>query len=195
MYSKKARLLLKQGKAKIINYKPFTVQLIYGSSGYKQKTVLGIDTCSKNVGIAVVTEEGKVLYQFELELRHDIHQNMGTRRTLRRSRRNRKTRYRKPRFNNRRRPEGWLPPSLNSKVHAIVGMYDRISKLIPISRAVVEIAKFDTQKLQNPNISGIQYHQGKHPNVKFNTSKQYKEAANVTAMKNKIVELLKTRIS
>ncbi|MFQ6062584.1 MAG: RNA-guided endonuclease IscB, partial [Methanosarcinales archaeon] len=254
---RKARVLLKEGKVKIVDYEPFTIQLLYGSSGYRQETVLGIDPGSKKIGIVIVTEEGKVLYQSEIELRQDIHKNMETRKALRRARRYRKTRYRKARFNNRKKPKGWLPPSLNSKVNVIVGMYDRLSKIIPITRVVVEIAKFDTQKLQNPNISGnqyqqgntygyynvrhyvfardrytcqickkrdnrplithhviqrskggtdrpdnlitlhadchIKYHQGKHPNVKFNTLKQYKEAAHVTAMKNKIVELLKAR--
>src|SRR5687768_11465432 len=107
--ARKARILLKEGKAKIVKYEPFTIQLIFGSSGYRQKCHLGIDAGGKNVGIAVVTEEGRVLYREESELRQDISENIKARTRLRRARRYRKTRYRKARFENRRRKKGWLP--------------------------------------------------------------------------------------
>ena len=108
---RKARLLLKEKKAKIASYKPFTIQLLYGSSGYKQEVKIGIDLGAKHVGIAMVSDK-KVLIKGEIELRQDVKKLLDTRRTYRRSRRNRKTRYREPRFQNRTRPEGWLPPSI-----------------------------------------------------------------------------------
>lgn len=99
--NKKARLLLKNGKAKIINYKPFTIQLLYGSSGYKQKVSIGVDTGAKHIGVAI-TSGNKVLAKGEIELRQDVSSLITTRKTYRRSRRNRKTRYRKARFLNRK---------------------------------------------------------------------------------------------
>ena len=102
---RKARLLLKQGKAKVIQRDPFTIQLLYGSSGYKQPISLGIDAGSKTIGLSVTTQI-KALFEAEIELRNDIVKLLADRRQYRRSRRHRKTRYRKPRFNNRKKPEG-----------------------------------------------------------------------------------------
>lgn len=82
------------------------------------------------------------------------------RRQLRRGRRYRKTRYRKPRFANRRRPEGWLPPSLESRISNIVTWVNRLMKLCPISAISIELVKFDTQKLQNLEIRGVEYQRG-----------------------------------
>jgi len=156
----KARKLLKQGKAKIVKYEPFTIQLLYGSSGYKQKCIVGIDAGSKNVGIAVTTEDGRVIYKAQVELRQDIKENIETRRRLRRARRNRKTRYRKPRFLNRKRPEGWLPPSIKARIETHYNIVKHLSKILPISEIRVEVGQFDTQALQNPNIQGIEYQNG-----------------------------------
>lgn len=104
---RKARLLLKEKKAKIVSYNPFTIQLSYGSYGYKQDITVGIDTGSKHVGVAIVSED-KVLYKAEIELRQDVKENLQTRKTYRRARRS-KLRYRQPRFLNRTRKNGWLP--------------------------------------------------------------------------------------
>lgn len=67
----KARKLLKQGKAKIVQREPFTIQLIYGSSGYKQPITLGIDAGSKFIGVSATTEKQE-LFSAEVELRNDI---------------------------------------------------------------------------------------------------------------------------
>lgn len=96
----KARKLLKQNKAKIINYEPFTIQLIYGSSGYKQDVDIGVDLGAKHIGIAIQSEN-KVIAKGEIELRQDVKSLLETRKVYRKSRRQRKTRYRKPRFLNR----------------------------------------------------------------------------------------------
>jgi len=98
----KARKLLKQNKAKIVNYEPFTIELLYGSSGYKQAVDIGVDLGAKHIGIAIQSEN-KVITKGEIELRSDIKSNIDTRRQYRRGRRHRKTRYRKPRFDNRKR--------------------------------------------------------------------------------------------
>ena len=101
---RKARILLKEKKAKIVNYNPFTIQLNYSTGENKQDVHIGIDTGAKHLGLAI-TSDDKIIYKAEIELRQDISSNLYAKRIYRRGRRNRKTRYRAPRFDNRRRPE------------------------------------------------------------------------------------------
>lgn len=157
----KARKLLKDGKAKVLRTEPFTIQLLNGSSGYKQDITLGVDTGSKHIGISASTEN-KELYAADVELRNDIVNLLSTRRQNRRTRRNRKTRYRKPRFQNRikSKNKGWLAPSIENKIHTHFRVIDDIHKILPITNIIVETASFDIQKIQNPNIQGVEYQQG-----------------------------------
>ena len=156
---RKARVLLKQNKAKVVNRTPFTIQLLYGSSGYKQEVSLGVDAGTKHVGLSATTEK-QVLYEAEVLLRTDIQNLLSTRREFRRNRRNRKTRYRKVRFNNRRRKGGWLPPSIQNKVDTHVKVIKQVTQILPVTRITVEVAQFDTQRLKNPEISGVAYQHG-----------------------------------
>lgn len=155
----KVRILLKQGKAKVVNRCPFTIQLLYNSTNYKQKVTLGVDSGSKHIGISATTKD-KVLFEADVELRNDIIDLISTRRELRRSRRNRKTRYRKPRFNNRRRKDGWLAPSVKQKVDSHLTTIIKIHKILPISNIIMEVASFDIQKIKNPSVNGTDYQQG-----------------------------------
>lgn len=155
----KVRVLLRQGKAKVIKKCPFTIQLLYSSTKYTQKVALGVDSGSKHIGISVTTKD-KVLYEADVELRSDIVALLSTRRELRSSRRNRKTRYRKPRFDNRKRKDGWLAPSVRQKVDSHLTMISKVHKILPVSNIVVEVASFDIQKIKNPIISGTDYQQG-----------------------------------
>ena len=93
----KARRLLKSGKAVVKKRTPFTIQLRYGSSGYKQPVILGVDAGSKTIGISACTESAE-LFAAEVKPRNDVVDLLSTRREFRRSRRNRTTRYRQPRF-------------------------------------------------------------------------------------------------
>ncbi|UJL45152.1 HNH endonuclease [Virgibacillus sp. NKC19-16] len=156
---RKARILLKEKKALIKSYNPFTIQLLYGSSGYKQDVNIGVDLGAKHAGIAI-TSEDKVLAKGEVELRQDVKTNLDTRRTYRRSRRNRKTRYRKPKFQNRRRPEGWLPPSIQSRIENTFFWIEKYCALVPDSKLTIEVGKFDVQKMIDPEIQGVAYQQG-----------------------------------
>src|SRR5438093_11845649 len=97
---RKARLLLKEGKAKVVKMVPFTLQLLYGSSGYKQEVSLGIDAGTHHIGVSATTQQ-KVLFEAEVQPRSDIQELLATWRQFRRARRKRKTRYRKARFLNR----------------------------------------------------------------------------------------------
>lgn len=156
----KVRRLLKDKKAVVVNLCPFTIKLTYVTSDYKQEIVLGVDAGTKHVGLSATTKS-KELYSSEVILRNDIVDLLSTRRELRRSRRNR-LRYRKPRFDNRvksKRP-GWIAPSVKYKIDAHIRVIDNVCSILPISRIVVEVAQFDTQKINNPEISGKEYQEG-----------------------------------
>ena len=156
---RKARRLLRAGKAQVIHRTPFTIQLLYGSAGYKQPVSLGVDAGTKHVGLSAATEK-QVLYEAEVLLRTDIQDLLSTRREFRRTRRNRKTRYRQVRFNNRRRKAGWLPPSIQNKVDTHVKVIKQVTQILPITGITVEVAQFDTQLLKNPEVSGAAYQHG-----------------------------------
>ncbi len=156
----KARKLLKEGKAKVVKKEPFTIQLLYGSSGYKQPITLGVDAGSKTVGLSATTEN-KELFAAEVELRDDIPKLISQKGQYRRDRRFRKTRYRKLRFLNRvhSKNKGWLAPSVEHKIKSHIKLIDLVHSLLPVTKIVVEVASFDIQKIKNPNIEGKQYQQ------------------------------------
>jgi len=155
----KVRRLLKQGLAKVVRREPFTIQLLYDTTTYTQPVVVGVDIGSKVVGISVVTNKQE-LFSAEVELRQDIKKLLLERREHRRSRRYRKRRYRKPRFLNRRRPEGWLAPSVKWKVDAHIRLVNFVAKILPVTKVVVEVAPFDIHKIVNPTVEGTKYQEG-----------------------------------
>ena len=155
----KVRNLLKTKKAKVIKRCPFTIQLAYDSTNYTQPISLGIDAGSKHIGVSATTED-KVLYEADVELRNDVVKLLATRRENRRARRNRKTRYRKARFDNRRRGDGWLAPSIREKIDTHLTTIANVHKILPITKITVETAQFDIQKIKNPDIEGAGYQQG-----------------------------------
>ena len=155
----KVRVLLKQRKAKVVKKCPFTIQLQYESTTHTQKINLGIDAGSKTIGVSATTET-KVLYEAEVVLRNDIVELLSERRALRSSRRNRKTRYRKPRFDNRKKPSGWLAPSIRQKIETHVTVVENVMKILPVTKIIVETASFDIQKIKNPEIEGEEYQYG-----------------------------------
>jgi hypothetical protein len=155
----KVRKLLKDNKAKVVKRTPFIIQLLYGSSGYKQSITLGVDAGSKTLGLSTTTEK-EVLFEAEVKLRTNIVDLLATRREYRRTRRNRKTRYRKPRFSNRKRAKGWLTPSIENRIISHLKAVEFINKILPLEKIVVEVAQFDIQKIKNPSITGVIYQQG-----------------------------------
>lgn len=155
----KVRILLKNKKAKIIKRCPFTIQLAYDSTNYTQDITLGVDAGSKHIGLSATTKD-KVLFESDVELRNNIVDLLSICRQYRRTRRNHKTRYRKPRFNNRRRKDGWLAPSVQNKVDTHLTVIRRLHEILPITKIIVEVASFDIQKIKNPTISGTEYQQG-----------------------------------
>ena len=158
--SSKARKLLKQNKAKVVKIEPFIIQLLYGSSEYKQEIILGVDAGSKIVGLSATTNK-KELFSAETQLRNNIVDLISTRRQNRKTRRNR-LRYRKPRFLNRikSKNKGWLAPSIENKIQTHLTIVSNIHKILPVSKIIVEVASFDIQKIKNPSIIGKEYQQG-----------------------------------
>ena len=157
----KARLLLKEKKAMVKRRTPFTIQLTQATGEAHQPVTLGVDAGSKYVGLSASTEKAE-LYASEVVLRTDVVDLLSTRRELRRARRNRKTRYRAPRFDNRvhGKNKGWLAPSIENKINAHLSCVDAVGKLLPLTKIVVETASFDVQRIKNPNIEGTDYQQG-----------------------------------
>ena len=157
----KVRWLLKHHQAKVVKKSPFTIQLLYATKEYTQPITLGVDAGSKHIGISASTKE-KEVYAADIELRNDIVELLANRREMRKTRRNRKTRYRAPRFNNRisSKKEGWVAPSIRQKIETHLQVIERIHKILPISKIIIEVASFDTQKLKDDSINGIEYQNG-----------------------------------
>ena len=157
----KVRHMLKEGKAKIIQKTPFTIQLAHDSKEFTQDISLGVDTGSKIIGLSATTKEDE-LYASNVILRNDIVKLLADRRALRSSRRNRKRRYRKARFSNRvkSKKKGWLAPSVLNKIETHLKVVKNVYKILPITKLVVEVASFDIQKIKKPDIQGEEYQQG-----------------------------------
>ena len=186
---RKARLLLKEGKAKIICYKPFTIQLLHATGETIQEVHLGVDTGAKHIGIAV-TSSNKVLVKGEIELRDDVHENMVNRSRARKLRRNRKTRYRKAKFLNRKRQDGWLPPTVQSKLDATFMWIDKFSKLLPCPILHIEVGKFDIHRMINPDITNEDYQNGQcagYYDVRYFVFARDNYTCQVCKKKNKIL--------
>ena len=145
----KVRLLLKYGKAKVVKRTPFTIQLLSTSKTYKQDITLGIDAGSKHVGLSATTSKQE-LFVAELRPRNDVVELLSSRRVLRRSRRNRKTRHRKVRFLNRvkSKHKGWLAPSIEVKICNHIQGISLVNKILPLTTIRVETAEFDLQRLK-----------------------------------------------
>jgi 5-methylcytosine-specific restriction endonuclease McrA len=158
----KARKLLRDGLAKVFRRYPFTVIMeeLEVEKCVTHSHRLKIDPGAKTTGIAIL-QGSRIVWAAQLTHKGwKIRDSLTSRRQLRRARRNRKTRYRKPRFLNRTRPEGWYAPSLQSRVENILTWVKKLIRYCPITEISTELVRFDTQKMQNPDISGVEYQQG-----------------------------------
>lgn len=156
----KVRRLLKANKATVVNLCPFTIQLTYKSTDHKQPVTLGIDAGAKHIGFSATTEKEE-LFACETTLRTDIVDLLSMRLQNRRTRRSR-LRYRKSRFNNRgsSKKKGWVAPSVKQRIDSHLNEVNEIHKILPITKIVIEVAQFDTQKMKNHDISGSDYQNG-----------------------------------
>jgi len=185
---RKARLLLKHGKASVYRKVPFTIKLNYKTGSTTQSGYLGIDTGSQHIGVSVVREDGTVLHKEEIGLRDSMSKRklMQSRASSRRGRRHRKTRYRHPKWRPKakrvycktpdrkgrhwkkrkitfasKRPKGWLPPSLQSKTDHHIRWIKKLQDLLPEGyRLSIELGRFDPARLKDPEIHGELYQKG-----------------------------------
>ena len=153
----KARRLLGSSKAKVVKRYPFTIQLTITTGENKKEVVLGIDAGFKHMGISAVSKS-KELFAAEVILRTNVSELMSEKKMYRRGRRNRHHWYREPRFDNRRGNR--LAPSIRHKVDSHTGFAGRVGRILPVSRVVIETAKFDIQKINNPEIGSLDYQKG-----------------------------------
>lgn len=158
----KVRHLLKDGKAKVIKRSPFTIQLNYKCDNYIQPITLGVDAGSKHIGLSASTKKEE-LYCSDVELRDDVVELLSTRRENRRTRRNH-LRYRPARFDNRKKEDSWLAPSIRQKIDSHLKVIEEVHKILPITNIIVEVASFDIQKIKNPDIEGVEYQNGEQLN-------------------------------
>lgn len=158
---RQARKLLEKGKAAVLRRYPFTLILKREIENPEIfPLTLKIDPGSKTTGIALLSDDVVILVA-QIEHRGSaISESLTSRAQSRRSRRNRKTRYRAPRFDNRKRKEGWLPPSLMHRIQTLRTWVRRLMKFCPVAEIWIERVKFDSQLMQNENISGVEYQQG-----------------------------------
>jgi 5-methylcytosine-specific restriction endonuclease McrA len=159
----RARWLLTKKRAAVFRFQPFTIILCQARpEAVVSPLRLKIDPGSVTTGLAVLNDtSGAVVWAAELTHRgQEVRTRLHKRHACRRARRQRKTRYRQARFQNRRRRAGWLPPSLESRIANVLCWVGRLQRLCPIGALSQELVRFDTQLLQNPDISGVEYQHG-----------------------------------
>ena len=151
----KVKHLLKSGKAKVVKKCPFTIRLLYETTSYTQNLTLGVDTGSGTIGTAVSKDNGDIVYMSEVAVRNDITNKMTQRAKYRRNRRNRKTRYRKARWLNRKNSikKDKFSPTMVSKLHSHVREIEYIKSILPITKMVFETGQFDMHLMKNPSLA------------------------------------------
>lgn len=169
----RARHLIEANEAKVVKRMPYTIKLTIDSTENAQPITLGVDAGHAHIGLSASTEKEE-LYSAVVKTRTDVHELMVERHSLRSARRNRKTRYRAPRFSNRKRPEGWLTPTMECRIRTHESAIADVHKLLPISKIIIETASFDIQKAKYPEIEGKEYQNGETKGYK--NTKRYVKA-------------------
>ena len=164
----RVRRMLQGGLAVVVRREPFTIRLAYDTTDFTQPVTLGVDAGTAHVGLSATTEN-RELFCAEVTLRTDIVKLLSQRREARRTRRSRKTRYRKPRFDNRRHAR--FAPSVEQHIQSHLQLIEKVNAILPLTETVIEVAQFDTQLLKNPDIQGEQYQQG--PQLGFWNTREY----------------------
>jgi hypothetical protein len=154
----KAKHLLKVGNARVVKRCPFTIQLNWTCENQVQEIILGIDTGFGNIGFSAISST-RELASGTLILDGKTKDRLDEKRMYRRGRRN-KLWYRQSRFLNRKRKESWLPPSIERRYQTHLALVKQLKALMPISKVVIEVAKFDIQKLEHPEVAGVDYQRG-----------------------------------
>ena len=158
-----ARILLFNKQAVIYKRFPFTIRLRNDNAVLKNRNyTIKIDPGSRTTGVAITNDKDQVVMLAELEHRgHIIKKSLDSRRTSRRHRRQRKTRYREARFLNRTNSKGWLAPSVKSRADNVINFIRKYKKLLNITKIEIERVSFDiTQMSSEIKLYGIDYQQG-----------------------------------
>ena len=158
-----ARILLFSKQAVIYKRFPFTIRLRNDNAVLKDRSyIVKLDPGSRTTGVAITDDKDSVVMLAEIEHRgHTIKRNLDKRRVIRCSRRNRKTRYRPARFQNRTRTQGWLAPSVRSRADNVINFVKKYKKFININRVMIENVSFDTAQMSSDNyLIGTDYQQG-----------------------------------
>ena len=154
-----AKILLRQGKAKVVKRLPFTIQLNFKHKIERvQKISIGIDSGAKFIGFSAVSDKEELI-SGTVVLDTKTSDRLKEKAMYRRNRRNRLW-YREPRFDNRSKPEKWLPPSIKRRYQTHLSIINKIKSILPISGVTIEVGNFDVQAINNPKISGTEYQQG-----------------------------------
>lgn len=156
----KIAYLLKNGLAKVVKRKPFTIQLFNDTKGYTQKVTLGIDPGYKHIGFSAITDEEELI-SGEIKLDNMMSKRLQDKSMYRKHKRNRLW-YREPRFMNRisTKKKGWLAPSVQRRLDTHVSLVNKIKEILPIAKIILEVANFDIQQINKPDIEGKEYQQG-----------------------------------
>ena len=165
---KRARLLLARGRARVHRVVPFVIRLVdrERATTAVQPVRIKLDPGSNTTGLALVREDPADAVHHVLVLAEIQHRGLAIRKALlqrrgyRRRRRSANLRYRAPRFDNRTRPVGWLAPSLQHRVDTTLAWVRRLCRWAPVTALSMELVRFDLQRMQNPEISGVAYQQG-----------------------------------
>lgn len=162
---KRARLLLDRDKAVVHQIRPFTIRLKdrVAEHSVLQDMRVKIDPGSMTTGMAVTLDGHNathVPFLGEVAHKRTIKAKLLARRISRRARRNRRTRYRQARFLNRKKADGWLPPSLTARVTQTLQAVEKLRNRLPISSVSVEHVKFDVHRMDKADIHGAEYQQG-----------------------------------
>jgi len=154
----KAKKLIKTKRAAVVKKFPFVIRLNFECENCVQDVTLGVDSGYNNIGFSAVSKT-KELISGTLNLDWRTSKRLTKRKMYRNNRRSRLW-HRKPRFLNRTKPKGWLPPSIQRRYDTHLNLINRIKRILPITKIIVEVASFDIQKINNPDIDGKDYQQG-----------------------------------
>jgi len=148
----RARILLREQKAAVLRYVPFTLILKHEVDASTTPAChIGIDPGTQHAGFALVLHRAKrgplVVWHAELKLRQKaVRMAVEKRAAVRRARRNRL--WRRPaRFNNRIPAKGWLPPSLEHVIARTATVVGRLVRWCRVGEVRIERVEFDTQVL------------------------------------------------
>ncbi|MCL6559800.1 MAG: HNH endonuclease [Firmicutes bacterium] len=162
----RARILLKQKKAKVVSTYPFAIKLSYQVENPKFTPTRAILDDGKTCGLGVTQENNThnlALCKAEMKIRgEEISDNLKNRKTLRAQRRNhrKKRRGREGKIKIRHRKHKEYPLSIRADVEAKVNAIKRLMKMYPITEIVLEPVKLDIVKEINPDAKGKDYQQG-----------------------------------